>query len=269
MQNDIDAINEYAKNTKRDMAELIDTDILSYARKNMQYANVIGTSYSTGTVSIATTGIVTGSGTTFTATMVGGYLSASSGASAYLVTAFTHASSITVVDIGASSGYTGGAVTDSDYVIKAAGPITITKSNIYENMVALRTALGQSLCPKGGRFVVMNAEAEGALLKAPEFIPAVQSAYNGVVEKGLLGSIAGFKIYSSELVDGNNTTGYWYFAGTKEFMAFATQISNVSVIPASTDPNSFISTCKGLLVYGRKVFAGTRAYGAVIRAIIS
>jgi len=52
-------------------------------------------------------------------------------------------------------------------------------------------------------------------------------------------------------------------------MAFATQISKVSVIPSDTDPNSFISTCKGLLVYGRKVFEGNRARGAVLRATLS
>ena len=112
-------------------------------------------------------------------------------------------------------------------------------------------------------------QAEGVLLQAPEFIPAVQSAYNNVVEKGLIGSIAGFKVYTSELVSGDNTTGYWFLAGTKDFMAFAAQITKTSVVPSEADPNSFVSTCKGLLVYGRKVFEGTRAKGAVLRAVLS
>jgi hypothetical protein len=271
-QNDINAIDEYAKNTKRDMSELIDADILEYGRKNVQFANVIGTSYSTGTVTITvTTGAVVGSGTTFTSTMVGGVLKATghTNAQGYLVTAFSSATSITVKDLGSTTVYSGGAISDAAYEIKGAGPVAVTKSNIYEKMVALRTALGQALCPKEGRFVVMNSQAEGVLLQAAEFIPAVQSAYSNVVEKGLLGSIAGFKIYSSELVDGDNSTGFWFLAGTKDFMAFATQISKVSVIPSEADPNSFITTCKGLLVYGRKVFAGNRAKGAVLRATLS
>ena len=272
MQNDINAIDEYAKNTKRDMAEVLDTDILSYGRKNVQFANVVGSSYSVGTVTITvTTGAVVGSGTTFTAGMVGGVLKATghSDAQGYLVTAFSSTTSITVKNLGSTTTYSGGAITDATYEIKGATALAVTKDNIYAKLVEVRTVLGQALCPKEGRFVVMNSQAEGVLLQAPEFIPAVQSAYNGVVEKGLLGSIAGFKIFSSELVDGDNTTGYWFLAGTKDFIAFATQISQVSVIPASTDPNSFISTCKGLLVWGRMVFAGNRARGAVLRATLS
>jgi hypothetical protein len=136
-------------------------------------------------------------------------------------------------------------------------------------LVDLSVKLDQSLCPTEGRFIVVNGAFRGALRKAPEFIPAVNGAYMGVVEKGLVGEIAGFKVYNSELVDGNNTTGYWYIAGTKDFMSFATQISKVSIVPSEADPNSFISTCKGLLVWGRKVFAGNRARGAVLRATLS
>lgn len=267
-QNDINAIQEYASNTKRDMAELIDTDILSYMRKNVHGDNAVGTSYSTGTISVAaTTGVVTGSGTTFTSAMVGGYLKWTGG-TYKLVTAFSSTTSITVKDLDGVA-YTGGVETASTYVINAATATAITKSNIYSQIVALRTALGQRLAPKDGRFLVVNSQFEGVLLQAPEFIPAVQSAYSGAVEKGLIGSIAGFKVYTSELIDGNNTTGYWFVAGTKDFCAFATQIMDVSVLPSSADPNSFTSTCKGLLVYGRKVFEGTRAKGAVLRATLS
>jgi hypothetical protein len=33
----------------------------------------------------------------------------------------------------------------------------------------------------------------------------------------------------------------------------AVQILDVSIIPSSSDPNSFLNTCKGLVVYGAKV----------------
>lgn len=276
IQNDIPAIEEYASNTKRDMAEVIDTDLLSYMRKNVGMAsggatsNAIGTSYSTGTVEVAaTTGVVTGTGTTWTAAMVGGYFKAAGHTKFYLVTARNSNTEIVISDLGAST-YSGGAIAaTATYIIEAATAVAVTKSNIYSQIVALRTALGKSLSPKDGRFMVVNSQFEGLLLQAPEFIPAVNKAYDNVVEKGLIGSIAGFKVYTSELVDGNNTTGYWFVAGNKTFCAFAAQILKTSVVPSEADPGSFVSTCKGLLVYGRKVFEGNRAHGAVLRATLS
>lgn len=272
IQNDIDAINEYAMSSKRDMAELIDADILKYGRKNVWGANVVGTSYSTGTCSVAaTTGVVTGSGTTFTAGMVGGFIKFAALPNYYYVSAYTDATHITVTDVGSAS-YTGGAIApaaeNTTYVIEGASALAVTEKTIYRYLVDLSTKMSASLAPREGRWIVVNSAVEALLRNAPEFIPAVQSAYNGVVEKGLIGSIAGFKVYFSELIDGNNTPitgGYWVLAGCKDFMAFATQISKVSVIPSEADPNSFITTCKGLLVYGRKVFAGNRAKGGVMR----
>jgi hypothetical protein len=252
------------------MQELLDTNILSYMRKNVHGANAVGTSYSTGTCTVAaTTGVVTGSGTTWTSAMVGGYFKPSTLDDYYLVTTFTHASSITVTDLD-GDGYSGGAVAGSDtYVINAATATAITKSNIYSQIVELRTKLGQQLTPKEGRFLVVNSAFEGALLQAPEFIPAVGMAYEDAVKGAKIGRIAGFDVYTSELVDGNNTTGYWILAGTKDFCAMALQIMKVNVIPSSSDPSTFVSTCKGLLTWGRKVFEGQRGKGAVLRCTIS
>jgi hypothetical protein len=273
IQNDINAITEYATNAKRDMSELIDTDLLSYGRKNVYYANAVGTNYSTGTASVAaTTGVVTGSGTTFTAAMVGGIIKFAGATKGYYISAYTSATSITVVDQGGTT-FTGSAIlpaaADTTYVIYAATHRATTKSTIYKDLVDVDTVLTAQKVPRGNRFIVLNAAAEGILRQAPEFIPAVQSAYTGVVERGMIGTIAGLKVISSQLVDGNNTTGYWFLAGDREFLAFASQIMKVSVVPSEADPNSFISTCKGLLVYGRKVFEENRKRGAVLRAVLS
>lgn len=270
IQNDIDAISEYAQNAKMDMSELLDTDLLSYARKNVKGENALGTAYATGTVAVAaTTGVVTGSGTTFTAGMVGGYFKALGHTTHYLVTAYTSATSITITDLD-GVGYSGGAIAAlATYNIQAATPIALTKSNVYQYLVQLGTVMSQALTPREGRFIVVNAAFEGILRQAPEFIPAVESAYNDVIKAGKIGRIANFDVIFSELVDGNNTTGYWFFAGTTEFMAFASQIMKVSVLPSESDPNTFVTTCKGLLVWGRKVFEGNRGRGAVLRATIA
>jgi len=205
IQNDIDAINEYASNARMDMSELLDTDLLAYARKNVDGRNAVGTDYSTGTIGVTTgTGVVAGTGTTFTAAMVGGYFSVDSGVTNYLVTAFTSTTSITVTDLDGVA-YTGGTIaTSTAYEIYAATAIALTKSNVYQYLVQLGTVMSQRLTGRDGRFIVVNAAFEGILRQAPEFIPAVESAYTDVVKAGKIGRIANFDVIFSELVDGDN-----------------------------------------------------------------
>lgn len=272
-QNDINAITEYASNTKNDMEDIVDIDILSYMAQNVNSANMIGTAYATGTVTIASgTGVVTGSGTTFTASMVGGIFTSAGLASpttSYYVSAYTSATSITITDLGSTS-YTGGAASaGSTYSIAGAVAIALTKSNVYQYLISLRTALGKSLSPKSNRFIVVNSQFEGLLLQAPEFIPAVPEAYGGAVKKGLIGSIAGFTVYTTENIAGNNSTGYWFVAGNKTYCAMAMQIMKTSIVPSEISEDSFITTVKGLFTWGRKVFNGNRGHGAVLRATLS
>lgn len=279
IQNDVKAIEEYAMNTKNDMSEVIDANILSYGVKNVLGSNMVGTTYATGTVAVAvTTGVVTGVGTTFTAGMVGGIFQVAginttvNGVTvqkSFLVTAFTSTTSITIKDLDGVA-YTGGTIgAGAVYSISGAVALALTSANIYQYLVSLRTALGKTLCPKAGRFIVVNAQFEGLLMQATQFIPAVQTAYNDVVKEGLIGKIAGFEVFTSELIPGDNTTGYFFLAGTKDYLALAMQILKTSVVPSEADPNSFVSTCKGLLVYGRKVFDGARMKGAVLRATLA
>jgi hypothetical protein len=271
IQNDINTITEYAKNTKNDMEDLVDVDVLKYMAENVNAANMVGTAYSTGTVAIAaSTGVVTGTGTTFTAAMVGGIFTATGLTGSYLVTAFTSGTSITIRDLGSDTVYSGGVIgAGASYSIAGATAIGLTKSNIYENIVKLRTALGKSLSPKVDRFLVVNSQFEGLLMQAPEFIPAVQSSYDNVVQKGLIGSIAGFKVYTTENIKGDNTTGYFFVAGNKTYCSLAMQIMKTSIIPSENSETSFVSTVKGLLVWGRKVFNGNRGHGAVLRATLA
>jgi hypothetical protein len=266
VQNDIDAITSYAQESKGSISEMLDTDILSYMRKGVNSANMIGTAYATGTVAVAaTTGVVTGTGTTWVAGHVGGIFTVAGLTGSYLVTARNSNTEIVIKDLDGVA-YTGGAISaGATYSIAGAVAISLTKSNVYENIVALRTALSKSHAPMEGRFLVVNSAFEGVLLQAPEFIPAVGSAYEDAVKGGMVGQIGGFSVYRSELLDGDNTTGYWFVAGTKEYCSMALQILKTSVVPSEADPTTFTATCKGLVVWGRKIFAGTRAFGAVLR----
>ena len=62
-----------------------------------------------------------------------------------------------------------------------------------------------------------------------------------------------------------NDPGYWFVAGTREFCSFAAQLTETAVIPSGSNPSQVVDVMKGLWVWGRKVFSGTRAYGAVLR----
>lgn len=269
LQNDIATATEYAKNAKEGMEELLDTDILTYMSKNVHFDNAIGTAYSTGTVAVDAAGAVTGSGTTFTPAMVGGYFKATGHTKAFIVATRTSNTAITLVNQDGTP-YDGGVIAGGTaYVINAATAVAVTQTNIYSKIVELRTALGKKLTPKAGRFLIVNSEFEGVLLQSPQFIPAVTPAYEDAVKGAKIGRIGGFDVFCSELVVGDNTNGFWFIAGTKDYCAMALQIMKVNTISSSTDPNKFVDTCKGLLVWGRKVFDNNRGRGAVLRATLS
>lgn len=270
IQNDIKTIDKHAENAKKQVSKTIDTDIFSYAYKEVHGDNFIGTDYTAGTVAVAvTTGVVTGIGTTFTANMVGCPFKAAGHTSYYRVVTYTSATSITIEDYDAPATYSGGAIgAGATYTIKGATPIQLTKSNIYQYICTLGEVLDTALCPDTGRWLVINGKFRAVVRQAPEFIPAVDKAYGDVVVSAKLGEIGGFNVYKSELIAGSNTstTGFFFLAGDMGFISFAMQIMKTSVVASEADPNSFVSTCKGLVVWGRKVFKGTRGRGAVLRA---
>jgi len=49
----------------------------------------------------------------------------------------------------------------------------------------------------------------------------------------------------------------------------AMQIMKVSVVPSESDPQSFITTVKGLLVYGFKAFDQNRRRGGMLKITVS
>ena len=286
LQNDVNTINEYAALSKQAMQETLDTDVLTYMAQNVHPDNLIGTTYNTGTAVVTTgTGAAVGTGTTWTNAMVGSYWQSATGHSTrYIVVSVTSSTAAIIADIGTVTGSTGsysggnlvltggtysGGAASGVSTLTAATALAVTKGNIYSQIVLLRTRLGQKLTPKEGRFLIVNAEFEGILLQAPEFIPAIGVAYEDAVKGARIGRIGGFDVFSSELVPGNNTQGYFFIAGTKDFCAMALQIMKTSISDSSQDPNSFTSTVKGLLVWGKKVFAGNRGRGAALRATLS
>jgi len=229
--------------------------------------NRVGTDYTTGTVEVAaTTGVVTGTGTTFTAAMVGLGFKATGHSSWYRIKTRNSNTEIVIEDDkdDVTSAYTGGAISaGATYTIEAATAITVTKSTIFDYIVDLKTKLDAREIPEDDRWLVLPAQIANLLLKSDNLQPAVASAYEDVVKKGIVGMVAGFKVYSNEQVSGNNTTGFYCLAGHKAFITLAVAFTESGV---EDFIGGFGQNYKGLTCYGAKVADERRKAGAYLFA---
>ena len=257
-----DPSSELIQTAGKTLAETVDAYVLGlYA--DVGAGNRVGTDYTTGTVAVtATTGAVAGTGTTFTSAMVGRGFKADGHSTWYRVKTFTSTTVIVIEDDSddETSAYTGGTIAaTATYTVEAATMLQVTKATIYAYIVALKTKLDQAKIPASDRNLVVPSEIAALLLQAPELIPAVPTAYEEVVKRGLLGMISGFTVYQSEQVAGDNTDGYRVLGIHKSWMAFAMAFKESGTEDLIGD---FGSAYKGLNVYGAKVFDERRKAGA-------
>ena len=229
--------------------------------------NRVGTDYVTGTVTVdVTTGAVTGSGTTFTAAMVGLGFKAAGHTSWYRVKTYSSSTAIVIEDDkdDVTSAYTGGAIgAGAAYTIEAVSAITVTKSTIFDYIVDLKTKLDAREVPEDDRWLVLPAVIANLLVKSSQLQTAVDMAYEDVIKKGLVGMVAGFKVFSNEQVAGNNTTGFYCLAGHKSFITFAMAFTESGV---EDFIGGFGKNFKGLNVFGAKVADNRRQAGAYLFA---
>ena len=72
---------------------------------------------------------------------------------------------------------------------------TLTKSNVYEKIVAARTALSKANVPTNGRFLLVTPDVYALLLQdTTHFIRSTQMG-DDIVTNGAVGKIAGFTVY--------------------------------------------------------------------------
>lgn len=236
----------------KELKKTVDQYVLSFYSK-VAAGNRIGTDYTTGTVAINSSGVVTGTGTTFTSAMVGRGFKADGHTKWYRVKTYTSATSITIEqDLDDDDAtYDGGVINaGAGYTIEANTPITVTKTTIYSHIVSAKTKLDQNEIPASDRFLVVPSHIGAYLLQAPELIPAVPTAYDEVVKRGLIGQIAGFTVYQSEAVSGNATNGYRCLAGHRSAITFAMGMTETGIEDMT---GNFGKAYKGLYVYGAKV----------------
>jgi len=258
---DLDKFKSYIKNPEGTildqcralLAETIDAFVLGLWG-DAGSGNWLGTSYTTGTVAVAaTTGVVTGSGTTFTSGMVGKPFKASGHTTWYRVKTFTSTVQITIEDDkdDETSAYTGGAITaGATYEIQANTALQTTKALINAHVNTLAQYLNEAKVPKSNRWLVVPAGVGSLIRQAPEYIPAVETAYNEVVRRGLIGMLAGFEVFENQQIAGDSTNGWHILAGHKSAITYAMGMTESGIEDLIGD---FGKAYKGLNVYGAKV----------------
>ena len=248
------------------LARTVDAFVLGlYA--DVASGNRVGTNYTTGTVTVdVTTGAVTGSGTTFTSAMVGLGFKATGHTAWYRIKTYSSGTAIVIEDDkdDVATAYTGGAISaGATYTIEASTVLTVDKTTIFDYIVDLKTKLDEAQIPAEDRWLALPAKISNLLLKSSQLQTAVSTAYEDVIKKGIVGYVAGFKVYSNEQVSGNNTTGYYCLAGHKSFITMAMAFTESGVEPFI---GGFGQNFKGLNCYGAKVADERRKAGAYLWA---
>lgn len=134
-----------------------------------------------------------------------------------------------------------------------ASPITVTSTNAYEQLVALKVKLDEQNVPTIGRWVVVPAWFHGLLLMDNRFVANGTDKGVNALQNGLVGYAAGFEIHMSNNVPNTENAKYKIVGGTNLGCAFAEQI--VELQPY-TPEKRFADALKGLNVYGAKVVEG-------------
>jgi hypothetical protein len=217
--------------------------------------NRVGTDYAAGTVAVAnSTGVVTGTGTTFTAAMVGRGFKAAGHTKWYRVKAYTSATQITIEDDydDIDSAYTGGAISaGASYVIEAVTPIQVTKDNIYSFLEKLAVKLNDREIPRENRWIALPPAVASLVRQAPEYIPAVKEALEEVVKRGFITMMAGFALYESVEYAGDSVNGWHIMGGHKRAIVYGMAMTESEIEPFLR--GNFGKAYKGLDVYGAKV----------------
>jgi hypothetical protein len=232
--------------------------------------NRVGTDYTTGTVTIAaTTGAVTGDGTTFTAAMVGKPFKALGHSVWYRVKSYASATSIVIEDDldDTTSAYTGGAINSgATYTVQAATAVQITTSNLLDKVADLKLALdkaesyGYNAVPDSDRVLIVPPEFETVLVRASGIALHVPEVYNDLVQKGMITMLQGFKVFKSNRLTGNNTDGYHCLALHPNWCTFAEKLLEADIEEDLT--GDFGSAYKDLFVYGAKITDARRHFAA-------
>lgn len=174
------------------------------------------------------------------------------GRAAYALADVSDAYLLGVIASGAAAGNTIGS---------AAAPVALTASNVYENIVKLKTKLDKANVPNTGRTIVVPPDVHSLLLLDDRFAKSTATAGQEALINGLVGRIAGFDVYMSNNVKtgtGTDTGKTPYFEITAQITDATTYAEQIIKTEAYRMEKRFADAVKGLHVYGAKVTDGTK-----------
>lgn len=174
------------------------------------------------------------------------------GRAAYALADVSDAYLLGVIAAGAAAGNTIGS---------AAAPVALTGSNVYENIVKLKTKLDKANVPNTGRTIVVPPDVHSLLLLDDRFAKSTATAGQEALINGLVGRIAGFDVYMSNNVKtgiGTDTGKTPYFEITAQITDATTYAEQIINTEAYRMEKRFADAVKGLHVYGAKVTDGTK-----------
>lgn len=135
-------------------------------------------------------------------------------------------------------------------------PIQVTKNNIYESIIEMRTKLDKANVPTSGRTIIIPPEIYALLLQDERFVKSDAVAGQNVLVNGLVGRVAGFDVFESNNVVYDTVNKFWKVtAQVRTATTFAEQIIKTE---AYRMEKRFSDAVKGLHVYGAKVTDGTQ-----------
>ena len=252
-----DPENPIKEQVANELKKVVDVFVLGLYG-DVASGNRVGTSYTTGTVTIAvTTGVVTpAGGATFSAAMVGKGFKATGHTVWYRIKTYTGGDgTITIEDDSddLTSAYSGGAIVAAAYEIQANTAVAVTASNIVAKFTDLQTILINAEIPAENRWAVVPAKVGALIRQAPEYVGIGSEGGRNAVLNGLLpGKFCGFDIYevSDARISGDSTNGYHLMAGHKSAICFAMGLTEQGMEDLV---GNFGKAYKSLYVYGAKV----------------
>ena len=149
------------------------------------------------------------------------------------------------------AGILAGAADTSNLVSSSA--VALTSSNVYENVVKMRTILDKANVPTAGRWLVIPPEMYALILLDDRFVKTGGEMAEGILRTGLVAQAAGFDIYlSNNCVSANvsEKVTYTITGGVDSAATYAEQIVSTE---AYRPEKRFADAVKGLHVYGAKV----------------
>ena len=137
----------------------------------------------------------------------------------------------------------------------------LTASNVYENIVKLRTKLDKANVPTTGRTIVVPPEVYALLLLDDRFAKSGSDSGQNALLNGMVGRVAGFDVFMSNNCvsgtdGGSGTTPY--FVITAQVAAATTYAEQIIKTEAYRMEKRFADAVKGLHVYGAKVTDGSQ-----------